>query len=126
MALWNATVRFSDRERPMPRLTSNFWVKAYIRRCYGADMPAVVVRHGDDTAGAVLIKVNQFEAGCRVFQRTTDLDGQTAWMEATGHNPVPEAEADSFIERQAGYDPDLWVIEVESRAGQHLLDEPII
>jgi hypothetical protein len=109
-----------------PRLTSSFWVKAYIRRCYGEDMPAVVVRHGDDTAGAVLIKVNLFDAGCRVFQRTTDLDGNQAWMEATGDAPVPETEADAYIERQGGYDPDLWVVEVESRDGRHLLDEPMI
>ena len=109
----------------MPRLTSSFWVKAYIRRCYGADMPALVVRHGDDTAGAVLIKVNQFEAGCRVFQRTTDLDGNQAWLDATGPDLVPEAEADAFIHRQVGYDPDLWVVEVESRDGRNLLDEPV-
>ena len=34
-----------------PRLTANFWVKAYIRICATRDIPALVVRHGDDTAG---------------------------------------------------------------------------
>ena len=109
-----------------PRLTSEFWVKAYIRRCYGEDMPALVVRHGDDTAGAVLIKLNLFDKGCRVFQRTTDLDGNQAWSESTGPDPVPEADADAYIKRQSGYDPDIWVVEVESRDGRHLLDDPFI
>ena len=36
----------------------------------------------------------------------------------------PEAEVDTAITRQRGYDPDLWVVEVEDRAGRHLLDEP--
>jgi hypothetical protein len=36
----------------------------------------------------------------------------------------PEAEVDAAIARQRGFDPDLWVIEVEDRAGRHLLDEP--
>jgi hypothetical protein len=26
------------------------------------------------------------------------------------------------VTRQRGFDPDLWVIEVEDRAGRHLLD----
>ncbi len=34
-----------------------------------------------------------------------------------------EAEVDAALARQRGFDPDLWVIEVEDRAGRHLLDE---
>jgi hypothetical protein len=33
-----------------------------------------------------------------------------------------EAEMDAAIARQREFDPDLWVIEVEDRAGRHLLD----
>ena len=36
----------------------------------------------------------------------------------------PEAEVDAGLARQRGYDPDLWIIEVEDRAGRTLLDEP--
>jgi hypothetical protein len=109
-----------------PRLTANFWVKAYIRICATRDIPALVVRHGDDTAGTVLIKLNQFDKGCTVFERTVDADGNRAWLRATGPQPVPEADADAFIGRQAKFDPDLWVVEVESRNGDHLLDDPIL
>jgi hypothetical protein len=109
-----------------PRLNTGFWVKAYIRMCATRDIPAVVVRHGDDTAGAVLVKLNQFEGGCTVFERSVDLDGNRAWMRATGDEPVPEAAADDFIARQSRFDPDLWVVEVESRNGEHLLDDPIL
>ena len=34
-----------------------------------------------------------------------------------------EAEVDAAVARQRGFDPDLWVIEVEDRAGRHLLDQ---
>ncbi|MFN3232542.1 MAG: DUF1491 family protein [Alphaproteobacteria bacterium] len=109
-----------------PRLKAEIWVKAYIRRCFASDIPAMVVRHGDDTAGTVLVKLNRFESGCTVFERTTDMDGNRAWRRGTGDDPVPEADADAFIERQAGFDPDLWVVEVESRDGTHLLEDPIV
>ena len=86
----------------------------------------MVVRHGDDLAGTVLIKLYQYGIGSTVFERTVDLDGNRAWMRATGADPVPEFEADAFIARQVKFDPDLWVVEVESRDGSHLLDDPII
>ena len=31
---------------------------------------------------------------------------------------------DAALGRQRRFDPDLWVIEVEDRAGRHLLDQP--
>ncbi len=34
----------------------------------------------------------------------------------------PEPDVDAAIARQRGFDPDLWVIEVEDRDGRHLLD----
>ena len=106
----------------MSRLTSAFWVQAYLTRLRLANIPAYVTAHGDDTAGAVLVKLATLDGRARAFQRSFDLmSGARAWMTlAEG----PEAEVDSAIARQRGYDPDLWVIEVEDRAGRSLLEEP--
>ncbi len=89
-------------------------------------MPAMVVHHGDDTAGIVLLKINTLIDGCSVYQPTSDLDGNREWLRATGPEPVPEAEADAFIERQLSYDRDLWVIEVEDKENRHFLDDSIV
>ena len=106
----------------MARLTAEFWVQAYLARLRLADIPAFVVARGDATAGAVLVKCNTLDGQAVAFQRRTDLmTGQAVWMElARG----AEADVDAAITRQRGFDPDLWVIEVEDRAGRHLLDEP--
>ena len=40
----------------MTRLTSSFWVQAYIKRLNLIGVPAFVVSHGDDTAGAIIVK----------------------------------------------------------------------
>jgi len=107
------------------RLTAEFWIKAHVRRCMAEAIPAVVARRGDSSAGAVLIKLNRFEHGCTVFAAGNSLDGGRVWRRATGAEPVPEAEADAYIERQIGYDPDIWVLEIEDRDGRHLLPEPV-
>ncbi|WP_281993148.1 DUF1491 family protein [Sulfitobacter geojensis] len=105
----------------MARLTARFWVDAYLARLSVYDIPAFVVAHGDDTGGAVLVKLATLDGQAVVFQRSFDLmSGERQWVElSTG----AERDVDEAIARQRGFDPDLWVIEVEDRQGQHLLDQ---
>jgi hypothetical protein len=106
----------------MPRLTARFWVDAYLARLRLQDIPAFVVAHGDDTGGAVLVKLSTLDGQAVLFQRSFDImTGDRRWVElASG----VEGDVDDTVNRQRGFDPDLWVIEVEDRAGRHLLDEP--
>ena len=106
----------------MSRLASGIWVAAYLSRLRLADIPVFVTARGDDTAGAVLVKLNSLDGQAKAFQRETDLmSGARAWAVLCEGD---EAEVDAAIARQRGFDPDLWVIEVEDRAGRTLLDEP--
>lgn len=109
-----------------PRLTAKIWSGAYIMRCQAQAVTAMILRHGDDKAGIVLLKINSLGGGCTVYQPISDIDGNREWLRATGSELVPETEADAFIERQVSYDSDLWVIEVEDRQCRHFLDEPVI
>ena len=104
------------------RLTAELWVQAYLTRLRLADIPAFVVARGDDAAGAVLVKLNPLDGSAIAFQRSIDLmTGDRAWVTLAEGD---EAEVDASIAKQRGFDPDLWVIEVEDRQGRHLLDEP--
>ncbi len=103
------------------RLTADFWVHAYLRRCALADIPAYVTARGDATAGAVLVKLATLDGQARAFHRSFDLmSGARAWVIL---REGPEPEVDAAITRQRRHDPDLWVIEIESRTGRTLLDE---
>lgn len=106
----------------MTRLTARFWIDAYLARLRLSDIPAFVTAHGDDTGGAVLVKLNTLDGRARVFQRSFDLQsGARVWVDLVAGG---EAEVDTAITRQKSMDPDIWVVEVEDRAGRHLLDEP--
>ena len=108
------------------RLRTDFWLMALIRQSMADGIPMTVVHKGDAVGGAVLIKLNQFELGCTVFSQTRDGEGNRAWLRATGTAPIAEADADSFIARQRGYDADLWVVEIEDRQGRLPFTEPIL
>ena len=104
------------------RLTAEIWVAAYLARLRQIEVPAFVVKRGDATAGAVLIKLNTLDGRACCYQRSFDLmTGERRWMVLVDGD---EAEVDAAISRQRGFDPDLWVIEVEDKQGRHLLDEP--
>lgn len=106
----------------MTRLTADFWVRAYLARLRLADIPAFITAKGDATAGAVLVKLATLDGRAQAYQRSFDLmTGNRAWVTlAEG----AEGDVDAAIARQRGFDPDLWVVEVEDRQGRTLLDEP--
>ncbi|MEO8667569.1 MAG: DUF1491 family protein [Bauldia sp.] len=108
------------------RVTSAFWVGAYIRRCYGAGAIATVARHGAEEAGAILVVVDWLDGTAdlfvpapqsffddskpadRRFQRVVTRSGREAIAERIG--------------KEERFDPDLWVIEIEDRQGRSFLD----
>jgi hypothetical protein len=108
------------------RLKSGIWVKALIRRCDLAAIGVALVARGDGDAGAILLKLNGREAGCTVLVQARLPDGAPAWLRATGAQPVAEPDADAYIARQRGRDPDLWVVEIDSSSVDALLDTPVI
>ena len=104
-----------------PRLTAEFWVQAYLMRLRLAGIPAYVTARGDATAGAVLVKLATLDGQAKAFQRSFDLaSGDQVWIVLAKGD---EATVDASIARQRGFDRDLWVIEIEDRAGRSLLDE---
>lgn len=107
------------------RLTSEFWVQAYIRRCAVEGAAAMLVRRGQQSSGAVLIRINHLDGHSTVLVRGMLADGQSGWLLGAGAAHVPDAEAGQYIERQIRFDSDLWVVEVEDRQGRHFLDEPV-
>ena len=105
----------------MARLASGFWVAAYLRRLDLAGIPAFVTARGDESAGAVLVKLALLDGTARLFERGFDLEsGAQVWrLRATG----AERDIDAALAKDRARDRDLWIIEVEDRQGRSLLEE---
>lgn len=104
-----------------PRLAARVWIDAYLRRLQLENIPAFITHKGDPTAGVVMVKVATLDGNATCYQRSWDLNsGERAWVILSAG---AETEVDAAIARQRSFDRDLWVIELESREGRHLLDE---
>ena len=105
----------------MNRLTSSFWVQAYIKKLNLLGVPAFVVSHGDDTAGAIIVKVNKLNGDAVLFGRSFSLDKNlNQWSKFESGD---EKELDELLSRQLSRDRDLWIVEIESREGDPFLDD---
>ena len=108
-----------------PRVKAEFWVKAHLRRVEIAGAQAFIARKGDPDAGSVLIVVNKLDGSSRLLVSATRQADERVWLSVTGAEPVPDSLVKSEIERRVARDPDLWVLEIEDKAGRAFLDEPI-
>lgn len=113
----------------MARVTSDFFVSAYVRRRNDAGRFTAVVRRGAAEAGAIFVKVARLDG-------TADLYGPAPQALVEPTDPavaggrlfelllaaVPEAETEERIARERRFDPDLWVVETEDRDGRSDLD----
>ncbi len=110
------------------RLKSGIWVAAYLRRCQVEGAFAAVRRRGAEEAGAVFIKISRLDGTADVFGPAP----QSAFEEARPSDraftpclklqPAPDADAEAYLARQIKFDPDVWIVEVEDRAGRNFLD----
>ncbi|AUH64822.1 DUF1491 family protein [Paracoccus zhejiangensis] len=103
------------------RLATGIWVSAYLARLGQNNIPAYILARGDDTAGAVLVKCARLDGTAQLWAREWDFETDTRDWRVI--EDAPERTIDESIRRQRGYDPDLWVVEVESREGRVLLGE---
>lgn len=105
------------------RLPTHIWVDAHLRRCSVAAVPTVVIHKGEKMGGTVMLKVYQAGIGCRLLSQMRDFDGKLSWYPAHKEDIIEEREADERIRRAVDRDPDLWVIEMETRDGTIPLDD---
>lgn len=109
------------------RLKSDIWVKAYLRRCQGEGVDAVLARRGDADAGAIYVKVARLDGSAVLYgPAPAGFDAEAAdrlFAPMLSAAQTSESDCDAYLERQISFDPDAWVVVVEDKAGRHFLDD---
>ena len=105
-------------------LSSDLWVSALIRRAEIGGAFATVVRRGDMRAGTVIVKsYDTSTRSAKLYTEAFGADGERLWIQPV--TSETESELDAYIQRQIGYDPDIWVVEIEDRQGRHFITETV-
>lgn len=111
----------------MPRLKTSIWVAGYLRRCQGVGVFGAVRRRGAEEAGAVFVKLALMDGTAMLFvpaPQTAYDDSRPVERVFTQSPPqaVDESAIEARLAREISFDPDIWVVEIEDKAGRHFLD----
>lgn len=108
----------------MARLRSDIWVAAHLRRLAVEGIDAVLRRRGAAEAGAIYVTVDRLDG-------TVDLYGPAPQSALSGDEldrlfaqmaeAVPAPAVEERMRRELRFDPDLWWIAIDDRAGRSSL-----
>jgi hypothetical protein len=112
--------------RPM-RLRSDIFVAALIRRAETQGAVAMLRRRGAAEAGAIFVKLDRLDGRAALFgpapqseEPPEGVDRFFARMHAGEW--IDPADAEDRLKREAAFDPDLWIVEIEDREGRAFFD----
>ena len=109
------------------RLKSAIWGSAYLRRCQTEGVFGAVRRRGAEDAGAVFVKVATLDGQAMLYVPApqTAYDDERPFERVfvpASQEPQPEADVEARLAKEIRFDPDVWIVETEDRAGRHFLD----
>ncbi|MEN3748611.1 DUF1491 family protein [Sphingomonas sp. HF-S3] len=109
----------------MARLTSAILVNALVRQAGRRGGSAMVLAHGDDTAGAILFVTLEKGRNPKLYEIGTGPDGTPALLPAGPRDLTDEREATAYWQRRRERDFDLWVLELDIAAAERFIAETI-
>ena len=109
----------------MSRIRSDFWVSAHLRRCALEGIDAVLRRRGAAEAGAIFVTLDHLDGRVDLYGPapqsllSDDEGGRVFTPILTEKTPL---DIEARMQREIRFDPDLWWISIDDRAGRSLLE----
>ena len=103
----------------MSPFRTDIWVAAFVRRHNDLGNFCVIERRGDPVAGQIFLLVDHLNGTVSLF---TPAPAAKRWDDDADRvferrfDRVEPQKARERIDREADFDPDLWVVEVETRS----------
>ncbi|QEL23180.1 DUF1491 family protein [Bosea sp. F3-2] len=102
----------------MARLTSDFWVSAYLRQAAFDGLVAVLRRRGAREAGAIFVKLDRLDGTAALYgpapQSLAEDDGERRFQLLIDADPLT---VEDRVDKELRFDSDLWLVEIENRVG---------
>lgn len=109
------------------RLRTDLWVAGYLRRAMAAGAFVAVRRKGAPEAGAIFIRIDRLDGQNVLFGPAPQsmLDEETPdrrFVRLHESETVDGAAVEARLAKETRFDSDLWIVEVEDRAGRDFLE----
>ena len=109
------------------RLRADIFVSALLRRCGVENVPAILRRRGAAEAGAIFIKVDRLDGTATLFgpaPQSQDLPDGIDRLFARLHRAeaIDTPDAEERLRKEITFDRDLWIVEIDDRAGRPFVD----
>jgi hypothetical protein len=99
-------------------LRSDLWASAFVRRHNNLGEICVVARKGDPIAGQIFIEIDHLNGTVSLLTPAPSVareEGDEDRLFVKRFDRVEPAKVQERIEREAKFDPDLWVLALEMR-----------
>jgi hypothetical protein len=104
----------------MTPLRADIWVAAFVRRHNDVGHICVVSRRGDAVAGQIFIRLDHLDGSVSLYAPAPAIrrpeDSADRLFERRFDRAPPEKVGDRLT-REAEFDPDFWIIDLEMRSG---------
>lgn len=101
------------------RLQSHIWVSGFLRAQQAKGGFGAVLRKGAPEAGAIFVVHNGLDGGNSIYAPAPlsffDDESDLSRMFERVLTDVPAETVTAYLEKQADFDPDCWVVEIERR-----------
>ena len=113
------------------RVTSDLYARALLRRAQAAGAFATLPRRGAAEAGVIYVLVDDLSGNLALYGpsmawRERDEAGLDDRRFALQVATRERAQIDARLEREASFDPDFWLIEIEDREARSFLDPDVL
>lgn len=109
------------------RLRSDLFVAALIRRAETQGAIAVLRRRGAAEAGAIFVKIDCLDGRAALFGPASQSEEPPEGVDRLfsrlhSQDWLTPADAEARLRREIKFDSDLWIVEIEDRAGRPFVD----
>ncbi len=105
------------------RIASGTFVTAMLRLAERDGGFGTVIARGDANAGAIIILLSERGQHAHVLERLLRPDGRYGWESPLGKAAENAEELDKFLKKRRRFDPDSWIIELDTASAERFAAE---